>query len=118
MYPRVEYQMSEDDLETLLQSSKPVPCIMVGGYQPPSQQENANRAWADLGKRMHFDSKTVRPIAGKGNRFFSAIPKETEEQRKTREIQEYKKERQGRINKLKLEIDALSTELRILEESK
>lgn len=70
-----EYEMSEEDLKTLKEASKPVPYIIVGGLAPPSQQEMANRAWERLGKKMGFDHMTVTPIRGKGNRFFSAVPK-------------------------------------------
>ncbi len=81
MYPRTNYEMTEADLETLLAAMKPAPCIMIGGYAPPSQQESANAAWKALGEKMGFDHMTVQPIAGKGSRFFSAVPSETEEAR-------------------------------------
>lgn len=63
--------MSQEQLDRLLASMKPVPYIVVGGVEPRSQQENANDAWERLGKEMGFDSETVRPT-GKGNKFFSA----------------------------------------------
>lgn len=81
MYPRTNYEMTEDDLKELLDACKPTPVIMIGNYVPASPQENANRAWARLGEKMGFDSDTVRPIPGKGNRFFAAVPSETEIQK-------------------------------------
>jgi hypothetical protein len=90
MYPRVEYEMSEKDLKEILSACKPTPVIYgssginLGG----SPQQNANFAWAKLGKKMGFDYMSVRPIQGKGNRFFSAIPSETESQKKEREAKE------------------------------
>lgn len=71
---RQEYEMSEEDCVKLLEACKPVPYIIIGGVIPRSPQENANDAWEQLGKKMSFDYKTVRPIAGKGIRFFTAIP--------------------------------------------
>ena len=65
MYPRTEYEMTQEDLDMLLDAMKPVPMIMLQCGSPPSQQENANRAWAALGKKMGFDSETVQLIRGK-----------------------------------------------------
>jgi len=78
--------------------------IMVGGVAPPSQQDNANRAWAALGKKMGFDSLSVRPIGGKGQRFFTAIPSETEEAKQERMAAQKEKERQKNIARLSTEI--------------
>lgn len=70
------FEMSEDDLRELLDACKPTPVMFLSGGTPmgPSQQENANAAWARLGKKMGFDAMTVVPIAGKGDRFFTAWP--------------------------------------------
>lgn len=78
VYPRTAYQLSDSDFEALISAIHPVPCIVVGGMAPRSQQENANSAWASLGERMGFDWNTVRPIYGKGDRWFSAVPTEPE----------------------------------------
>ncbi len=69
---RTNYEMSEQDLEALLDACKPVPMIALQCGTPSSPQENANRAWADLGRKYHFDPMTVEPN-GKGDRFFSAV---------------------------------------------
>jgi hypothetical protein len=60
MYPRTNYEMSEEDLNKILEA--------------PS----ANRAWMSLGEKMGFDFLTVRFISGKGQRFFSAVPEKNE----------------------------------------
>lgn len=73
MSERTEFEMSAKQLSELLESCKPVPYIVVGGIPPRSQQENANAAWEALGKKMGFDSTTVKPTS-KGDRFFSAVP--------------------------------------------
>ncbi len=67
--------MTQEDLDTILEASKPVTYIVIGGHAPASPQENPNAAWACLGEKMGFDSMTVRPSL-KGDRYFTAIPKE------------------------------------------
>ena len=49
--------------------------MIIGGRAPISRQENANNAWKRLGNKIGFDHMAVRPN-GKGDRFFTAIPKE------------------------------------------
>lgn len=71
---RRDYEMTEQDLARLLDACKPVPYLVAGGMGPTSPQENANRAWADLGRRMGFDWRTVQPAACKGDRHFTAEP--------------------------------------------
>ena len=63
--------MSQEDLNTILEASKPVPYMVFGGIEPTSPQENANRAWQALGEKMGFKHMTVQPT-GQGNRYFSA----------------------------------------------
>ncbi len=74
MSSRCEFEMSEADLETLLDASKPVLCMKVGSYVPPPPQENANRAWAVLGRKMGFKPMTVKPVSGRENKVFTAEP--------------------------------------------
>jgi len=104
MYPRTEYEMTEEDLATLLAAMKPVAHIMIGGSFPSSQQENANRAWAALGLKMGFDPMSVRPFEGKGNRSFTAVPSETEEARKERLADEASLRNHQEIGRLQEEI--------------
>ena len=68
---RMNYEMTPDDMQTLLAAMRAVPMIMLQCGTPRSVQENANAAWAELGKKMGFDPMTVRPT-GRGDRFFSA----------------------------------------------
>jgi len=72
---RQEYEMTENQLATILEACRPVPMIMLHIIQPRSPQENANDAWKALGNEMGFDHMTVQPVSGKGNRFFTAEPK-------------------------------------------
>lgn len=74
---RKEYEMTQAQLDKILDACKPVPYMVFGGVEPASPQENANRAWYALGKEMGFDPMTVRPT-DKGDRFFTADSVESE----------------------------------------
>lgn len=115
MYPRTNYEMTEADETALLEACRAVPYIVVGGHAPRSQQENANAAWAELGKRMGFDHMSVQPIRGKGTRFFSAVPNENEVDRKAREAREAEEKRQREIAALNAEIAERQKRLAQLE---
>jgi hypothetical protein len=117
MYPRINYEMTPDDLTKIMDACKPVPYMVIGGVAPSSPQENANRAWAELGGRMGFDHMTVQPIYGKGTRFFSAVPTENETQRMGREMREMDERKAARIAELRTAIEKAVKELKRLEES-
>lgn len=113
MYPRTNYEMTEADLEKILDACKPVPMIMLQCGAPSSPQENANRAWAELGSRMGFDHMTVQPT-GNGDRFFTAVPSETGEQQKERLAREAEVKRVQEIATLRNEIAERQTRLEVL----
>jgi|GEM_PF-1252875 len=115
MYPRVNYEMTEKDLNELLEVCRPTPVMKIGSYIPASPQENANRAWRALGEKMGFDSMTVQPIPGKGDRFFSAVPTETESQREERLKREAADKRKQEIEVLRHEIAQAQEKLQKLE---
>ena len=71
-----EFEMTQEDLDGLLDASKPVPYMVAGGMVPRSPQQNANDAWEALGRRMGFDHMTVQPIRGKSMLFFTAESEE------------------------------------------
>lgn len=104
MYPRTNYEMTQEDLDAILAACKPVPCMMIGSYAPASPQENANRAWKELGKKMGFDGDTVEPRAGMGMRFFTAIPSETPEAKAEREYAADIAAKKANIARLELEV--------------
>ncbi len=114
MYPRTEYEMTEGDLKELMEACKPVVAMMIGGHGPSSPQENANRAWQRLGEKMGFDHMTVRPT-GRGNRFFTAIPSETEAARTERVAREAEEKKQADIKRLSNEIADRQTQLDALK---
>lgn len=66
-----EFEMTQEQLDKLLDSMKPSPMIMLQCGNPPSQQECANMAWKALGEKMGFQHMTVEPTS-KGDRFFKA----------------------------------------------
>lgn len=118
MYPRTNYEMTEADLQAILDACKPVPAIMVGGYSPPSPQENANAAWRELGEKMGFDAMTVQPIPGKGSRFFSAVPTEPDGVRAARLEREAEEKRVAEIARLEGEIERIRAEIAGLNEAR
>lgn len=119
MYPRTEYEMSEEDLKEILDACRSTPVLFGSGgvNLGGNQQANANTAWATLGRKMGFDSMTVRDIQGKNNRFFTAIPSETESQREERKAKEKEEKRLKRIDEIKQEIATREQMLKELEKS-
>jgi hypothetical protein len=105
--------MTQEDLDAIIDACKPVPCIMVGGYAPSSPQENANRAWKSLSEKMGFDYMTVQP--GNGDRFFTAVPSETEDQKSSRVAKEKETDRRKEIAILRAEIRYRQDKLDALE---
>lgn len=95
---KIEYHMSEEDLEKILEASKPVPMIALQCGMPRSPQQKANDAWAALGKRMGFDSMTVEPLPSKGDRYFMAEPIDPEEVPAIEKEPEAEKPAQGFID--------------------
>ncbi len=69
---RKEFEMNPEQLQALLEASKSVPYMVIGGSVAPSQRENANAAWDKLGTELGFDPTSVEPVAGKGIEFFTA----------------------------------------------
>ena len=55
VYPRVDYEMTENDLQEILDACKPQPVMKIGSYVTKSPQEYANMAWQRLGEKMGFD---------------------------------------------------------------
>lgn len=71
---RQEFEMTDEQLEKLLDACKPTPVMFLSGGMPmsPSPQENANRAWQALGQELGFKWDTVKPVPGKPQQFFTA----------------------------------------------
>ena len=75
-----QFEMSDEQLDRLMDASKPTRAMYLSGGVPigGTPQENANHAWQALGKEMGFVWDTVRPISGKGDKFFTADSVEVE----------------------------------------
>lgn len=75
---RKEFEMADEDLEKLLDACKPTPAMWGSGGAKmfPTPQENAARAWNELGDRMGFEGSTAQQVHGKGQKFFTAVPKD------------------------------------------
>lgn len=116
MSTRTNYEMTQESLEKILDACRPTPVMYLSGGVPlgGSPQENANRAWAELGERMGFDWNTVRPIEGKSSRFFTAVPLETAEQHAERVAREREASRVARLTEVKAQIAVLEAELAAL----
>ena len=71
---RKEYELTEEELESVLEASKPVPVMYLSGGQPMfrTPQQNANSAWRKLAEKYGFVWDTVEPITGKEQRFVTA----------------------------------------------
>ena len=71
---RKEFELTQEELDNLLDACKPTPCMYLFGGRPMfnTPQENANHAWDVLGKKRGFVGNTVRPVSGKGNKFITA----------------------------------------------
>lgn len=76
---RKRFEMTTEDHAKLIEASRPVPYMVIGGCEPRSPQENANAAWESLGRRMGFDYMTVEPIPGESQMAFTAEPTATSE---------------------------------------
>lgn len=111
IYPRTNYEMTEAQEKRLLESMQAVPMIMLHCGPGRSQQERANDAWAALGKELGFDGTTVQPRSGFGQRHFTAIPSETEEQRQDRAAKELLAAEEQEVEKLRAQIETAQKRL-------
>jgi hypothetical protein len=71
------FEMTQADLDGIVSkitAARQAPLIMLQCGPPPSIQQVANDAWAELGNRMGFKHMTVRPARERGDRFFTAEP--------------------------------------------
>jgi hypothetical protein len=49
-----KYRLTDEELESILNASKPETYIIVGGHAPASPQENANAAWKSVAANHGF----------------------------------------------------------------
>lgn len=116
-YPRVEFEMSKEQMDAILRACRPTPVLFGSGgvNLGGDPQENANRAWRALGAEMGFDHMTVRPIDGKGMQFFTAVPSETKEAKAERTAREAAAKKAARVAELRKAITDAQAELEQLD---
>lgn len=76
---RQEYEMTSEQLDALVKDTdviRSLPLIMLQCETFITLQKTANRAWETLGKELGFEYMTVKS-SKRGQRFFTAEPKET-----------------------------------------
>jgi len=71
---RKQYELTDEQLLRLVNASKPIPYMVVGGVEPQTPQEAVNYVWQSLGEEIGFEWDTAEPVAGKSHHHFSAIP--------------------------------------------
>ena len=71
---RQEFELTQEDLDDVLNASKPTSVMYLSGGQlmGGTPQENANRAWKELGKKYGFVWDTAQPVTGKSQCFITA----------------------------------------------
>ncbi len=69
---RKEFKLTDEQLDKVLDASKPVKLIALQTGMPRSPQENANSAWKALGEEMGFQFMTVQPVPSKDDHYFTA----------------------------------------------
>lgn len=69
-----QYTLTKEQLNKILDASKPTPVMFLTGGRPMfnSPQENANYAWELLGKELGFDPYTVCGVPGQPQSVFEA----------------------------------------------
>jgi aromatic ring-opening dioxygenase catalytic subunit (LigB family) len=75
---RKEFELTQEQLDKLMEASKPQPAMYLSGGIPmfEDQQARANCAWRELANELKFDLFSVRPVPGKDTKFFTAEIKE------------------------------------------
>lgn len=70
---RKKFTMTADQHTAILAACAPVRYMVIGGIPPRSPQENANAAWAVLGKELGFDPMTVEPDGADSHHFTAEV---------------------------------------------
>lgn len=58
---KVLFRLTDEELESILNASKPTTYIIIGGHAPASPQENANAAWKVVAAKHGFVWDTAEP---------------------------------------------------------
>lgn len=68
-----EYELTQEQLDRLIEASKPVPYLIFGGIALTNPQEYANIAWAEIAEYHKVQIYSITP-SPKGIKFFTATP--------------------------------------------
>lgn len=71
-----DFQITQDELNEILEASKPTPVMYLSGGTPmfDSPQENANRVWKKLADKYGFVWDSAELISNKPPTNFKATP--------------------------------------------
>lgn len=72
MTERREFQMTQADMNVLLDAMQPLPLVAIDCGPIRTRQQRANEAWIALGDKMRFDGSTVKPVPGNTGLLFTA----------------------------------------------
>ncbi len=68
-----EYKLTEDEFAQLMEASKPVPYMVIGGVEPQSPRDKSMRIWERVAARVGCDMNSIQPN-GADPRDFKANP--------------------------------------------
>ena len=68
------YRLTDEEFNRLMEASKPVPYMVIGGVEPESPYDKAKRVWLDVASRVHCDIDSIGPANTGNNRDFMAAP--------------------------------------------
>ena len=69
-----QYRLTDAELESILDASKPVTYMVIGGVEPRSPQENANDAWQTVAMNHGFIWDTAEGAGTGDNHDLMAEP--------------------------------------------
>lgn len=58
----MQFTITEEEMQRVLEASKPVPYMVFGGMEPMPPQERANRAWQSIGEAHGVEWMSIRPV--------------------------------------------------------
>lgn len=68
------YRMTDEELSQLMEASKPVPYMVIGGYEPKPPSYNAMMVWEKIAARVGCDVHSIDAASTGDNHDFTARP--------------------------------------------
>jgi hypothetical protein len=69
------YRMTDAERKALLDASKPVPYMVIGGVPPSSPYDNAMRVWREIANRVGCEVDSIEPASTGDDHDFKAVPR-------------------------------------------